>query len=435
MGGESGLEYIISIFLLMCEAIAAIRLNLTWLKWRFDKIAWYFLVPLIALLWMLPGQLIGDAMLRMAVGFLFMLATACIFFKGSLVLKILLTFCCMILIGSIDYSSAYLVCWVQQISYSEDLASVQYYMISALLSKLLLIVTTHLIYNAFKTTRNRHKTLLQWIQMLLYPGVCVVVVMLSLKNLYFQDEPSTGFVLLMLALIVATLLQLILLEKVDQDAAAHYQNQLLSQQLNLQTANARELADAYENQRRNTHDFINHLLALDALTESQPEQARQYIRRLIGSCRRNTPVFTTGNAVADALLNTHYAKAIRNGIHMTVHPCDLSVLRLPDEAIAVILGNLLDNAQEACAKCPAEAEINVIFKIIDNDWAITIANSCPDNTQVGRETTKADKKLHGYGLRNVAAVLNANGGAMQNQVHDGHYIVHIRIPVTPDGSL
>ena len=129
------------------------------------------------------------------------------------------------------------------------------------------------------------------------------------------------------------------------------------------------------------------------------------------------------------------AKAIRNGIHMTVHPCELSGLQLSDEAVAVILGNLLDNAQEACLKCLPDAEISVIFKMLHNEWTITIANTCPDNTLVGQETTKTDKKLHGYGLRNVAAVLKANSGAMQNQVHDGHYIVHIRIPVTSDGSL
>ena len=96
-----------------------------------------------------------------------------------------------------------------------------------------------------------------------------------------------------------------------------------------------------------------------------------------------------------------------------------------------MLGNLLDNAQESCMKYPTDPEINIVFKIIDNYWTITIANSCPDNTSVKQETTKQNKLLHGYGLRNVTTILDTLGGVMQVQIRNGYYLTHVRLPINP----
>lgn len=62
------------------------------------------------------------------------------------------------------------------------------------------------------------------------------------------------------------------------------------------------------------------------------------------------------------------------------------------------------------------------------NWVFTIANSCPPDTSPDMATHKPDKRLHGYGLRNVQAALKKCGGLLHTEVVQGHYLASVCIP-------
>lgn len=94
---------------------------------------------------------------------------------------------------------------------------------------------------------------------------------------------------------------------------------------------------------------------------------------------------------------------------------DLSAFPLPDGALVVVLTNLIDNAMEACEKIPPPDRRRIMLKMkmtrrfgilnIENTTAGPVA--IRGNTVA---TTKADPLSHGYGLKNVAAMLEQSGG-------------------------
>ena len=102
--------------------------------------------------------------------------------------------------------------------------------------------------------------------------------------------------------------------------------------------------------------------------------------------------------------------------------------------MVIILGNLLDNAIEACEKTENKKEIKLEIKYILNNLFITIENTYNGNlndAERGGEhtelpkTTKGDFINHGVGLRNVNDIVNKYNGEMSWTAKDNVFRVEI----------
>ena len=90
---------------------------------------------------------------------------------------------------------------------------------------------------------------------------------------------------------------------------------------------------------------------------------------------------------------------------------DLSGINISDEDIVQVLSNLLDNAIEAARQCDINHRlIKLKFTCEDAHTILSVSNTYkykPEITEDGYMTTKTeDKEEHGFGLRNVMAVLD-----------------------------
>ena len=78
---------------------------------------------------------------------------------------------------------------------------------------------------------------------------------------------------------------------------------------------------------------------------------------------------------------------------------------------SVALGNLLDNALEACEKISEKPYIKVTIQTTQNALLIDVVNSVLEKTELyGGYTHKKDKRRHGYGIQNIRAVAEKYGG-------------------------
>ena len=97
---------------------------------------------------------------------------------------------------------------------------------------------------------------------------------------------------------------------------------------------------------------------------------------------------------------------------------------LKNRLIGILLGNLLDNAIEACEKTK-ESFIDLKIKYVKNTIFISISNSKNSEKVNIESTSKEDKENHGYGIYNIRNIVRQYGGFIE--FHDRGNVFEISL--------
>lgn len=196
---------------------------------------------------------------------------------------------------------------------------------------------------------------------------------------------------------------------VNRTVQLREQNRLFVQQIQLCSRQTAEQEATYKELRRLRHDMKNHLTSLMGMIDSgDANEARDYIENLLndGKLIKNGDISRTGNIVVDSLINYKYAMAKELGIDFNANVFIPTELPFKNENIVIILGNLLENAIEACVKVDSNNRyIGLEMGYEKNMLRICIKNSCVGavnkNNAGDIETTKEDKENHGMGIPSI----------------------------------
>ena len=134
----------------------------------------------------------------------------------------------------------------------------------------------------------------------------------------------------------------------------------------------------------------------------------------------------TGNIVVDSLVNHKYALAQKDGIQFEARVFIPSVLPFQSGHLAIIFGNLLENALEACRKLPQEQRYIILeATYIKEMLQICIKNSSPEKLKKDNSgrylTTKEDNGWHGIGLASVEQALADYNGELFTKYEHGEF--------------
>lgn len=178
------------------------------------------------------------------------------------------------------------------------------------------------------------------------------------------------------------------------------------------------------------HDMKNHLLALSGLAEDgQMEKVQSYIKEMHFVLEQKGMKTETGHPFLDLVLDQKITQAQNAGINVKIEIGDLSGLVMSELEICALFSNLWDNAIEANEKLinPAERWITMICKRQHRLLVIRIMNPTLKNVLGGEipETLKADKSMHGLGLRSVRQVVDSHGGILRVDGENGEFDVYI----------
>lgn len=202
----------------------------------------------------------------------------------------------------------------------------------------------------------------------------------------------------------------------------------------------------YSGIRSMKHDMKNTLSVALRLAaekgESENKELQAYLSELNNVFDGLDFRFKTGNSVIDTLLNMKYHEALRLVPDLQV---DVKKLLLPSDLavqsydIAVILGNALDNAMEACRKLKEKepgAKTFIRLSSVKKDKLLIfkIENSFDGTLKRKRqaglpETDKADKKVHGIGLANIKNTAEKYQGTMDYRTDGRVFILSVMITV------
>lgn len=198
----------------------------------------------------------------------------------------------------------------------------------------------------------------------------------------------------------------------------------------------------YSGIRSMKHDMKNTLSVVLRLAaekgESENEELQAYLSELNQTFDSLDFSFKTGNSVIDTLLNMKYHEALRLVPDLQI---DVKELLLPRDPaiqsydIAIILGNALDNAMEACRKLKGkEPEAKTFIRLSsfqkDKLLIFKIENSFDGTLKQKRqaglpETDKADKEVHGIGLANIKNTAEKYQGAMDYKIDGKVFILSV----------
>ncbi|MBO4638082.1 MAG: GHKL domain-containing protein [Clostridiales bacterium] len=192
--------------------------------------------------------------------------------------------------------------------------------------------------------------------------------------------------------------------------------------LNAQTKHFERSAEADTEVRAMRHDMRNNVQVLMLLLEKgEYDKMRDYLEEMGDALSKADVSIHTGSSVADAIISEKMADASSKGIKLNCGGVISGVSFTPLDTCKM-LANILDNAIEACeADAIRELPDRIIdlqFKRTDNHFMITCTNPSAyyvDLTSDEVETLKEDRKLHGFGVRNIKTAASEYKGEINSE--------------------
>lgn len=196
-----------------------------------------------------------------------------------------------------------------------------------------------------------------------------------------------------------------------------------------------EVENMYRIMRAWRHDYHNHIQAAGSYLElGKYEELAAYLRELDESIYEIDRIVKTGNLMADAILNSKLSLMREYHIRTEVTAHVPAQMRITDTELCVLLGNLLDNAIEACRKVPLEENrfIKIYMDILQQQFYISVMNSMEGKAQKHGgmlKSTKHGPGLHGFGLQRVDRIVEKYGGFLERESEEGVFATEILLPV------
>ncbi len=191
-----------------------------------------------------------------------------------------------------------------------------------------------------------------------------------------------------------------------------------------------EVRSIHTEMRGYKHDFHHHLQTLKGQLESgEIERAIAYIEELDNQLMNVDTLLKTGNVSLDAILSAKIAQAKAESIAVTVKANVPDTLTISDVELSIIIGNLLDNAIEACRAVNGERFIRIFISIKGNMLYFSMLNAAGEKKKKTGSLFMTHKDgVHGFGLRRAEAILEEHGGWVKYNSEDGAFTSEFLVP-------
>jgi len=167
------------------------------------------------------------------------------------------------------------------------------------------------------------------------------------------------------------------------------------------------------------HDFQNHAGVLrELLNKANYDEAVTYLNDLSEPLETVSSTTWTGNETIDYLINSKLVAADTGQIRTEINVEFPRRTNIRANDLCAILGNLLDNALEACREVSNKDDrfIELTIRRINNMLIIRLRNSAdrkPIIGEKGLQSTKTGSGVHGWGIKSVQTAADRYDGIMK----------------------
>lgn len=213
-------------------------------------------------------------------------------------------------------------------------------------------------------------------------------------------------------------------KQVDKRLAA-YQRELIE-------THYQEVENMYRQTRGWRHDYRNHIQVLKSyLAMGDVEAASRYLDALSEDLNTVDPALKTGNKMTDIILNSKISLARSKQIRVEADAHVPVALSTAEIDLCIIIGNLFDNAIEACMGLPEqERMIRVYMEMKSTQLYMSFTNSTALKKQKKENgrffSTKGQG--HGYGLVRIDTIVGRYHGYISRNSEDGAFTTEVLLP-------
>lgn len=192
--------------------------------------------------------------------------------------------------------------------------------------------------------------------------------------------------------------------------------------------NYRAIAGSYEEIRNIKHDLKNQVSLLNDLIKKEDyTTAQSHMKQLYSFVESAASICYTGNSAVDSIINVKGDYAKNKAIRFMTK-INVGEIRFDTVGMCRILGNALDNAIEACERIDAKEKcICLMMNQSENKLIIEINNTSPAVDINNLTTSKANKIIHGIGLKSIKQAVNSMNGHISYSYENGFFTMKIML--------
>lgn len=235
------------------------------------------------------------------------------------------------------------------------------------------------------------------------------------------------------AAVISVILTLLILKNKYDKRLSDFQDSVLKKQRD-------EVQNIYQTMRAWRHDYHNHMQTIKALLSmGKKQELSEYLDNLEKDLDSIDIAIRTGNVGLDAILSSKVSIARKNFIDVNCTAKVPENLKISDVHLCAIVGNLLDNAIEACEKiaCCSKKDktmpqrfIRVYIGLFKSQLYISVTNStCEKYRRRLSELVTSKLGEHGFGLRRIDKIAEKYDGYVNRKNEPGVFATEVMLPL------
>lgn len=229
------------------------------------------------------------------------------------------------------------------------------------------------------------------------------------------------------AAVVSVILTVLILKNKYDRRLSDFQDSVLKKQRD-------EVQNIYQTMRAWRHDYHNHMQSIKAMLEmGKKEELSEYLDNLEKDLDSIDIAIRTGNVGLDAILSSKVSIARKNNIEVNCTAKVPADLKISDVHLCAIVGNLMDNAIEACEKIAAGTApkfIRVYIGLFKSQLYISVTNStCEKHRKRLSELVTSKLGEHGFGLSRIDKLAEKYDGYVNRKNEPGIFATEVMLPL------
>lgn len=269
-----------------------------------------------------------------------------------------------------------------------------------------------------------------------FTGILIIIIpvlyfsftIYMLNNASFNDKEK---LVMFFVIVVINILMIVFYNEFIKQYKIALNKKAMVEQYNSIKNQVSTMAETNEKMRRIRHDMRNHMIVMEQMLDDKNyDRLKLYMQKLADIAHENEQKIDTGNIELDAILNNKINEAQDSNIKTETDITIPAGIIKDGYDIAVILGNILDNAIRASLECDEkERSININIKYNRGVMSILVMNAYANNINVTKNvlpvTTKDDSFEHGIGLANVRNTVEKYHGELIIKTENKKFIADI----------